>query len=75
MVQSFDRVGAVVGMRVRDYCPNSACWWLPLHKEGGKFPKVSAHHRIEVYADSHLEAFIAGDGKDDGGSRIGYWHG
>ena len=54
MVYSFARVGAVVGMRVRDYYKNGKRWWLRLHEKGGKFHEVPAHHKLEEYIDAYI---------------------
>lgn len=62
MVFSFARVGAVVGMRVRDYRgagTNTAA--LVLHEKGGKYHPVPAHHLAAEYLDAYLAA--AGIGK------------
>ena len=58
MVYSFSRVGAVVGMKVKDYYPSGGGkrWWLRLHEKGGKFHEVPAHHNAEAYLDAYLEA-------------------
>jgi integrase len=37
MVDSFARIGAVVGMTVEDYDQNGKRWWLRLREKGGKF--------------------------------------
>ncbi len=64
MVYSFARVGAVVGMRVRDYYQNGKRSWLRLHEKGGKFHEVPAHHNAEAYLDAYLSAAgIAEDAK------------
>jgi integrase/recombinase XerD len=45
MVYSFARVGAVIGMRVKDYYPQGKRWWFRLHEKGGKRHDVPAHHK------------------------------
>ena len=56
MVYSFARVGAVVGMAVRDYFPQGKRWWFRLHEKGGKVHDVPAHHTAEAYVDAYLAA-------------------
>jgi integrase len=64
MVYSFARIGAVVGMRVQDYCPRGKRWWFRLHEKGGKHHEVPAHHNAEAYMDAYLQAAgITGDKK------------
>jgi len=64
MVYSFARIGAVVSMRVQDYCPRGKRWWIRLHEKGGKHHEVPAHHNAEAYMDGYLQAAgIAGDKK------------
>ena len=65
MVYSFARVGAVVGMRVRDYYPQGKRWWFRLHEKGGKRHDVPAHHKAEHYMDAYLAA--AGIAEDKNG--------
>jgi integrase/recombinase XerD len=62
MAFSFARIGAGIGMKVGDYCPNGKRWWVRLHEKGGKFQEVPAHHTLEEYLDAYIEA--AGIGGD-----------
>lgn len=63
MVYSFARIGAVVGMQVRDYYQNGKRWWFRLHEKGGKFHEVPAHHNAEAYMDAYIEAAGIADEK------------
>lgn len=56
MVYSFARVGAVVGMRVEDYCESGRRSMFRLHEKGGKYHEVPAHHNAEAYVDAYLSA-------------------
>jgi site-specific recombinase XerC len=57
MLFSFARVGAVVGMRVRDYrgAGTSSASFV-LHEKGGKFHPVPAHHLAAEYLDAYVAA-------------------
>lgn len=64
MVYSFARVGAVLGMRVRDYYQSGRRSWIRLHEKGGKFHEVPVHHNADDYLHAYIEAAgIAEDGK------------
>jgi len=56
MLFSFARVGAVVGMKVKDYrgagTPRAA---LHLHEKGGKFHAVPAHHAAAEFIEAHVD--------------------
>jgi site-specific recombinase XerC len=57
MTFAFARIGADVGMRVEDYYPKGKRWWVVrLHEKGGKRHEMPAHHTLEAYLDSYLEA-------------------
>ena len=56
MLFSAARVGAVAGMRVRDYYANGKRFWLRLHEKGGKEHLLPAHHRTEEALDRYLAA-------------------
>ncbi|MEL6445667.1 MAG: tyrosine-type recombinase/integrase [Bacteroidota bacterium] len=61
MLYSFARIGAVTGMRVRDYYSVGKRSWLRLLEKGGKHHEVPAHHLVQEY----LDAYIYGAGFDD----------
>lgn len=62
MVFSFGRVGAVSGLRVKDYYQNGKRWWYRFLEKGGKHHEVPAHHLAEQYVDEYLhEAEIEDD--------------
>jgi len=56
MVYTFARVGAMAGMNVEDYYPQGKRWWIRLHEKGGKLHEVPAHHKLEEFLDSYIEA-------------------
>ena len=56
MIFAFARIGAVVAMRVEDYYPKGKRWWVRLHEIGGKRHEMPAHHNLEAYLDSYIEA-------------------
>ena len=56
MTFAFARIGAVVAMRVEDYYPKGERWWVRLHEKGGKRHEMPAHHSLEAYLDSYIEA-------------------
>jgi site-specific recombinase XerD len=62
MTFAFARVGAVVAMRVEDYYPKGKRWWVRLHEKGGKRHEMPAHHNLEAYLDTYIEAAGIGDG-------------
>lgn len=64
MVYTFGRVSAVVGMNVEDYFARGKRWVIRLREKGGKLIDVPAHHLVEEYLDSYLDAAgIRHDGK------------
>jgi site-specific recombinase XerD len=56
MTFAFARISAVVAMRVEDYYPKGKRWWVRLHEKGGKRHEMPAHHNLEAYLDSYIEA-------------------
>jgi site-specific recombinase XerD len=56
MTFAFARIGAVVAMRIEDYYPKGKRWWVRLHEKGGKRHEMPAHHTLEAYLDSYIEA-------------------
>jgi site-specific recombinase XerD len=61
MTFAFARIGAVVAMRVEDYYPKGKRWWVRLHEKGGKRHEMPAHHNLEAYLDTYVEAAGIGD--------------
>jgi len=59
---AFARIGAVVAMCVEDHYPKGKRWWVWLHKKGGKSHEMPAHHNLEAYLDSDMEATGIRDG-------------
>lgn len=56
MVYTFARVGAVIGMKVEDYYPQSRRFWVRLHEKGGKRHEMPAHHNLDTYLAAYIEA-------------------
>lgn len=56
MVYTFARVGAVLGMKVKDYYTQGRRGWVRLHEKGGKEHDVPCHHTLEKYLDEYLAA-------------------
>jgi integrase/recombinase XerD len=56
MLFSLARVQAAVSMNVEDYYTQKRRSWLRLHEKGGKFHEMPAHHKLEVYLDTYIEA-------------------
>src|ERR1700760_1373279 len=49
-------------MDVEDYHPKGKRWWVRLHEKGGKRHEMPAHHNLEAYLDSYIEAAGIRDG-------------
>lgn len=64
MFYSFARVGAVLGMDVKDYFHKGKRTWFRLHEKGGKYHEVPVHHKAEEYLDAYIEEAGLGDQKD-----------
>jgi site-specific recombinase XerC len=62
MTFAFARIGAVVAMRVEDYYPKGKRRRVRLHKKGCKRHEMPAHHNLEAYLDSYIEAAGIRDG-------------
>jgi site-specific recombinase XerD len=56
LIYSFARISAVLSMRVEDYYPQGKRWWLRLHEKGGKRHDMPAHHTLEEYMDTYIQA-------------------
>lgn len=56
MLYTFARVGAVTGMRVRDYHHVGRRSWIRLLEKGGKHHEVPAHHALQAHLDAYLAA-------------------
>jgi len=54
MFYSFARIGAVLGMDVKDYFQKGKRSWFRLHEKGGKYHEVPVHHKAEEYIDSYI---------------------
>lgn len=65
MLYTFDRVGAVVNMQVKDYAPADAGKRvLHLREKGGKRHRVPAHHRLRELLDEYIHIAGIGDEKE-----------
>jgi integrase len=53
---SFARITAALTMKVEDLRPQGAGWRLRLHEKGGKHHEMPAHHTLEAYLDTYIEA-------------------
>jgi site-specific recombinase XerD len=56
MFFTFARVGAVIAMSVEDYYPQGKRYWLRLHEKGGKQHEMPAHHTLEEFLDTYVQA-------------------
>lgn len=55
MTYSFARIGAVVGMEVRDVYVQNRRHWVRLHEKGGKRHEMPCHHTLDEYLEEYLE--------------------
>lgn len=55
MAFSFARIGATLGMQVRDYYQEASHGWFRLHEKGGKLHCVPAHPKAERYLRAYLD--------------------
>ena len=62
MTYTFARVGAVVGLRVRDYATMGRRTWFVLHEKGGRHHQVPAHRKAAEAVEAYLD--LAGIGAD-----------
>lgn len=56
MTYTFARIGAALGMEVRDVYVQSRRLWVRLHEKGGKRHEMPCHHALEEYLEAYLEA-------------------
>ena len=56
MAFTFARVGAVVGLSVKNYYQAGRRSFLRLHEKGSKEKDIPTHHRLEEYLDEYLAA-------------------
>ena len=63
MVFSFARVSAAISMRVEDYYCVGERWWVRLQEKGGKRHEMPAHHELEAYMNSYIQAARLADEK------------
>lgn len=56
MTYSFARIGAVVGMEVRDVYVQNHRHWVRLHEKGGKRHEMPCHHTLDKYLEDYVEA-------------------
>jgi site-specific recombinase XerD len=56
MIYSFARVSAAIAMKVEDYYRFRNRCWVRLHEKGGKRHEMPAHHHLEAYIGSYLDA-------------------
>jgi len=64
MIYSFARIGAVVGMQVKDYYVQGRRAWFRLHEKGGRYLQVPAHHKAAEFLDAYLEGAGIAEEKD-----------
>lgn len=55
MTYSFARVGAAIGMEVRDVFVQNRRLWVRLHEKGGKRHDMPCHHSLEEYLDAYID--------------------
>ncbi len=56
MTYSFARIGAALGMEVRDLYIQNRRLWVRLHEKGGKRHEMPCHHTLEEYLHAYVEA-------------------
>jgi site-specific recombinase XerD len=56
MVFSFARVSAAISMQVEDYYLVGERWWIRLQEKGGKLHEMPAHHELEIFMNSYIQA-------------------
>ena len=55
MVYSFARIGAALGMAVKDVYTQNRRLWVRLHEKGGKRHAMPCHHNLEEYLTAYLD--------------------
>jgi site-specific recombinase XerD len=61
MTYSFARVGAALGMEVRDLYVQNRRLWVRLHEKGGKRHEMPCHHTLEEYLHAYVDAGVLAD--------------
>ena len=56
MIYSFARIGAALGMEVRDVYTQNRRLWVRLREKGGKRHEMPCHHTLEEYLEAYIEA-------------------
>lgn len=56
MIFSFARVSAAISMNVEDYYLIGEQRWIRLQEKGGKYHEMPAHHELQAFTDSYLQA-------------------
>lgn len=56
MGYTFARVGAAVGMKIKDYSVQKRRGWVRLHEKGGKVTELPCNHNLEVFLDDWIVA-------------------
>ncbi|WFU07561.1 tyrosine-type recombinase/integrase (plasmid) [Rhizobium sp. CB3171] len=56
MTYTFARIGAAVGMEVRDAYLQNRRLWVRLHEKGGKQVELPCHHSLEAFLEDYIEA-------------------
>lgn len=62
MGYTFARVGAAVGMTIKDYYVQKRRGWVRLHEKGGKVTELPCHHNLEQFLEEWvLASGLAGE--------------
>lgn len=61
MVYSFARIGAALGMAVRDVYVQNRRLWVRLREKGGKRHEMPCHHNLEAYLHAYIEGAALGE--------------
>lgn len=65
MVYTFARVGAVIGMRLKDVYVQGRRTWVRLHEKGGKEHEMPCHHNLDDYLHAYLDQALPNADKKD----------